>query len=74
MLISKPLESAINTQVGNEFGASMQYISIAAYFDNEDLEELAAWARHELQAASCFCRPVALSQPLEQIVDATDGV
>jgi ferritin len=43
MLISSELENAINAQVGREFGASMQYISIAAYFDNEDLEQLAAF-------------------------------
>lgn len=43
MLISKDLENAINQQVTNEFGASMQYISIAAYFDNEDLEQLATF-------------------------------
>lgn len=43
MLISKILENAINQQVTNEFGASMQYISIAAYFDNEDLEQLATF-------------------------------
>lgn len=43
MLISKELENAINQQVGNEFGASLQYVSIASYFDNEDLEELAAF-------------------------------
>ena len=43
MLISKDLEKAINQQVTNEFGASMQYISIAAYFDSEDLEQLAAF-------------------------------
>jgi len=43
MLINSELESAINAQVGREFGASMQYISIAAYFDNEDLEQLAAF-------------------------------
>ncbi len=43
MLISKELEQAINEQVGREFGASMQYISIAAYFDSEDLPQLAAF-------------------------------
>ena len=43
MLISKELEGAINQQVGNEFGASMQYISIAAFFDHEDLEQLSAF-------------------------------
>lgn len=43
MLISKALENAINNQVGREFGASMQYISIASYFTNDDLEQLAAF-------------------------------
>ncbi len=43
MLISQELESAINQQVGNEFGASLQYVSIASYFKNEDLEQLAAF-------------------------------
>ncbi len=43
MLISKTLENAINRQVTNEFGASMQYLSIAAYFDNEDLEQLSSF-------------------------------
>ncbi|NUM49470.1 MAG: ferritin [Anaerolineales bacterium] len=43
MLISVELENAINQQVGNEFGASLQYVSIASYFKNEDLEQLAAF-------------------------------
>jgi ferritin len=43
MLISKELEAAINAQVGNEFGASLQYVSIASYFDREDLPELTAF-------------------------------
>jgi ferritin len=43
MLISKKLEEALNQQVGAEFGASFQYISIAAYFDGEDLPQLAAF-------------------------------
>ena len=43
MLISKELENAINAQVGREFGASMQYISIASYFDNDDLEQLSGF-------------------------------
>lgn len=32
MLISSALAAAINEQIGHEFGASMQYISIAAHF------------------------------------------
>ncbi|MCB9135170.1 MAG: ferritin [Anaerolineales bacterium] len=43
MLISPELEQAINQQVGNEFGASLQYVSIAAYFNNQDLEQLSAF-------------------------------
>ena len=41
MLISKKMVSAINTQIGNEFGASLQYVAIAAYFGCESLPELA---------------------------------
>ncbi len=43
MLISKALEQAINDQIGREFGASLQYVSIATYFDSEDLPQLAAF-------------------------------
>ena len=43
MLIKKELSEAINAQVGREFGASMQYINIAAYFDSDHLPELAAF-------------------------------
>lgn len=43
MLISKELENAMNQQIGNEFGASLQYVSIASYFQNEDLEQLSAF-------------------------------
>jgi ferritin len=41
MIISKKLEKAINQQVGNEFGASMQYLEIASYFDGDDLSNFA---------------------------------
>ncbi len=43
MLISNALEQAINDQIGREFGASLQYNNIAAYFDSEDLPNLAAF-------------------------------
>jgi len=43
MLISKELENAINEQIGREFGASLQYISIATYFDIDNLPNLAAF-------------------------------
>jgi ferritin len=41
MLASERLIDAMNQQVGHEMGASMQYISIASYFDGESLPELA---------------------------------
>jgi ferritin len=43
MLISKELEAAMNAQVGSEFGASLQYINIASYFDADSLPQLAAF-------------------------------
>ena len=41
MLASDKLIQAFNEQIGNEMGASMQYIAIASYFDSETLPELA---------------------------------
>jgi ferritin len=37
MLISQELASAFNEQIGHEFGASMQYVSIAAHFRRANL-------------------------------------
>jgi ferritin len=42
MLISKELNAAINEQIGHEFGAMLQYVAIATYFDGEALPRLAA--------------------------------
>ena len=41
MLISRELAAAFNAQVGHEFGASMQYLSIAAFFKSRQLTLLA---------------------------------
>lgn len=41
MLISKELAKAFNQQIGHEFGASMQYVSIAAHFEQRQLRLLA---------------------------------
>jgi len=43
MLISKKVNDAINQQVGNEFGASLQYVSIATYLSEEGLIELSSF-------------------------------
>jgi ferritin len=41
MLASDKLIQAFNQQIGNEMGASLQYIAIASYFDAETLPQLA---------------------------------
>ena len=41
MLISPELAKAFNQQIGHEFGASMQYVSIAAHFQRTHLTLLA---------------------------------
>src|SRR5215204_5680692 len=41
MLITKHMNAALNDQVGHEFGASLQYVQIASYFDGEGLPMLA---------------------------------
>ena len=41
LLISKDLTKAFNQQIGNEFGASMQYLSIAGHFQQRQLKLLA---------------------------------
>jgi ferritin len=40
-LISQKMNTAINEQVGREFGAFLQYIAIAAHFDAQGLPRLA---------------------------------
>ncbi|MBL8099338.1 MAG: ferritin [Anaerolineales bacterium] len=40
MIISPKLTKAINGQIGNEFGASLQYLSIAGYFQTQRLNLL----------------------------------
>lgn len=57
-MISKELAKAFNEQIGHEFGASMQYVSIAAYFRSRQLTLLAklffAQADEERQHAMKF--------------------
>ena len=40
MLASQKIIDAFNVQIGNEMGASNQYVAIASYFASEDLEQL----------------------------------
>lgn len=42
MLISKAMNEQMNAQIGHEFGASLQYVNIASYFDDAGLPVLTA--------------------------------
>jgi len=41
MMIGQSINQAFNEQIGHEFGASMQYIAIAGYFEYQNLRLLA---------------------------------
>lgn len=60
MLISERIQTALNEQVGYEFGAMLQYVAIAAHFDRETLPMLAAHfakqAEEEKQHAHKFIK------------------
>lgn len=43
MMISKELNDAMNVQIGSEFGAANQYLSMAVHFDGEGLAKLAGF-------------------------------
>lgn len=85
---SDRLLAALNAQVGHELHASMQYISIAAYFDAENLPRLADFfykqADEERMHAMKFVRHVvdlggrvkvpAISSPLAAFSGAAEAV
>ena len=62
MMIHSDLVKAFNEQIGHEFGASMQYVSIAAYFQRNQLTLLAKLffdqAEEERQHAMKFVKYV----------------
>jgi len=70
VLISAELAKGLNEQVGHEYGASLQYVSIASYFDRQKLKLLAKLffeqANEEKQHAEKFVRFILDTQaPLE---------
>jgi ferritin len=62
MMISAQLAKAFNEQIGHEFGASMQYVSIAAHFQRSNLTLLSKLffeqAEEERQHAMKFVKYV----------------
>jgi len=49
MLISDKMVKALNTQIGNEFGAFIQYVEIASHFGSENLPELSRHFYHQAE-------------------------
>ena len=49
MLITQSMTDALNQQIGNEFGASLQYVAIAAHLASDSLPELAAHFHHQAE-------------------------
>jgi ferritin len=88
MSISKKLAGAINQQIGNELGASIQYLQIASYFESEDMllfaklffaqsdeEHMHAmkFLRHLLDAGAAVSIP-AIAKARDEFKSAEDAV
>ena len=62
MLISAEMKAALTEQIGHEFGAMLQYVTIATYFESEGLPRLAQHfyrqAEEEREHAMRFVRYV----------------
>ncbi|MEM8933311.1 MAG: ferritin [Acidobacteriota bacterium] len=60
LLASQKIVDALNTQIGNELGASNQYVAIACYFSEENLDQLSDFffrqAEEEREHAMKFVR------------------
>lgn len=47
MLITKKVQDAINEQINKELYSSYIYLSMSAYFDNENLKGMAKWMKKQ---------------------------
>ena len=89
MLITAELARAINEQMGNEYGASLQYVSIAAHFEQQKLKLLARLffeqvgrgegctrsnSIHYLLDTQCELRIPAIPAPTPTFASAEDAV
>ena len=88
MLISKDMNAQMNAQIGNEFGASLQYVNIAGYFDdaglpvlrdhffrqaNEEREHAMKFVRYILEAGGRVAIP-AVPAPRAEFGSAAEAV
>jgi len=63
------LTNAINQQIGSEFQAKLQYLNIAAYFDAEDLPQLATFFYRQAEDENMYAMKF-----LHYLVDADGAV
>jgi ferritin len=88
VLISKEMNVQMNEQIGHEFGASMQYVNIAAYFDdvglpvlmqhfftqaNEERDHAMKFVRYILDAGGHVAVP-SIPAPRHQFTSAEEAV
>jgi ferritin len=87
-LISEALNKQMNEQIGHEFGASLQYVNIAAYFDdaglpvltqhffkqaNEEREHAMKFVRYLLDAGGKVAIPT-IPAPRSEFASAEEAV
>ena len=48
-MLSKKMEKALNEQLNAELASSYIYLSLAAYFESENLEGFASWMQTQAQ-------------------------
>jgi len=87
-MISEELNARMNEQIGHEFGASLQYVNIAAYFDDvglpvltqhffkqadEEREHAMKFVRYILDAGGKVAIP-AIPAPRNQFASAEEAV
>lgn len=86
MNLNPEIVAALNEQIGHEFRAKLQYLNIAAYFDAEDLPQLAQFFYrqadeedmhamkfvHYLVDADCQVKIPALEQPKSDFEQAAE--
>jgi bacterioferritin B len=88
VLISDAMNQQMNEQIGHEFGASLQYLNIAAYFDNaglpvltqhffrqagEEHEHAMKFVRYVLEAGGSLAIP-AIPAPRHDFASAAEAV
>jgi ferritin len=88
MLMSQSMNKQMNEQIGHEFGASLQYVNIAAYFDNaalpvltqhffrqadEEREHAMKFVRYILEAGGTVAIPP-IPAPRYDVASAEDAV